>query len=141
WDVFESITGWATTEGTGIEVQELKGFGLGEDGTAWVELDSHDNSSMKQDIPTAPDTSYQLSFAYSPRPKVAAESNGIEVYWNGELIDTIQAQGDRRNYWQTYTYNVLASELDLTALEFRAVGKEDKKGGFIDAVAVQEIIL
>ncbi len=141
WDVFKNIPGWNTTKGAGIEVQELNNrFGSGEDGTAWVELDSHNNSRMKQDIPTKPEASYQLSFAYSPRPNVKANSNGIKVYWNGQLLDTIQAQGSQKNNWQTYTYNVPASDLDLTALEFRAAGKSDSKGGFIDAVSVKEII-
>ena len=142
WDVFENISGWETIEGPGIEVQELNDdFGLGADGTAWVELDSHDNSRMRQDISTKLETSYQLSFAYSPRPNLeSTNSNGIEVYWNGDLLDLIRAKGSEKNNWKTYTYTVAASDLDLTALEFLAVGKSDSTGGFIDSISVQEII-
>ena len=141
--MFHSITGWITTKGAGIEVQELNNrFGLGDDGNAWVELDSHRNSRMQQDIPTKSEASYQLSFAYSPRPHIKDNSNGIEVYWNDKLVDRIKVtgKGKQKNQWQTYTYTVSASDLDLTALEFRAVGKSDSKGGFIDSVSVREII-
>ena len=143
WDVFTSIEGWTTTTGSGIEIQELSDrFGDAADGTAWVELDSHNsdsNSGMIQHIDTEVGKNYQVSFQYSPRPDVSADSNTIEVYWNGELIDTIDREGGATNSWQTFTYNVAAGDGDTTGLEFRASGHQECLGGFIDDVAVRQV--
>ncbi|MGK7875574.1 MAG: DUF642 domain-containing protein, partial [Xenococcaceae cyanobacterium] len=142
WSVFQSIPGWTTIVGPGIEIQELSNkFGAAADGHAWVELDSHKgpdtNSGMSQDINTTAGETYQLSFAYSPRSGISAASNIIEVYWNSELLDTITDEGGSSNDWTTYTYEVEANNGDSTALEFRAAGISDRLGGFIDDVKVQ----
>ena len=56
------------------------------------------------------------------------------------MLERIRAKGSEKNNWTTYTYTVAASDLDLTALQFRALGKSDSLGGFIDSVSVREII-
>ncbi|MEB3357750.1 MAG: lectin-like protein [Synechococcales bacterium] len=125
----------------GIQVDKrVNQFGAAADGQSWVELDSYGpnggNSGMMQEIDTEAGTAYQLSFAYTPRAGVSADSNVIKVLWNGEIIDTITGAGASQNTWQTYTYTVEGGVNDKTALEFQAAGVSDNVGGFIDDVKV-----
>lgn len=136
--VFGSITGWTTTTGPGIEIQD--NAVLAFDGDQYVELDSHPspgNSGMAQTLTTTPGTFYELSFAYSPRPGVPAESNAIEVYWDGTLLDTLAEDGTglTSTDWSLNTYTVSASS-GSTVLEFRAAGTPETLGGFVDGVSV-----
>ncbi|MEM9217341.1 MAG: NF038122 family metalloprotease [Cyanobacteria bacterium P01_F01_bin.150] len=139
WGVQSSLEGWVQTLGSGIEVQKLvQIYDNAANGEAWLELDANHNVGIAQEIDTEPGKTYQLSFAYSPRPGISAESNQIAVYWNGVLVDTITAEGQgfSQSQWQTYTYDVNASNGDTTGLEFRAVGKSDGLGSFLDNVKV-----
>ena len=137
--VFHEIPGWTTTFGQGIQVDRRDTFGTVADGDAFVELDSYHNSGMVSHVDTNANESYLISFDYSARPGISADSTGIEVYWNHILLDTIAAEGEDSNDWQTYTYEVEGSHADTTALEFRATGISDYYGGFLDDVKVQEI--
>ncbi|MEO1521491.1 MAG: calcium-binding protein, partial [Cyanobacteria bacterium J06633_2] len=128
----------------GIQVDKrVNRYGAAADGEAWVELDSFGqnggNSGMIQQVDTEAGTTYEFSFEYTPRAGVNADSNVIEVLWNGEVIDTITGGGVSENTWQTYTYTVEASPEDTTALEFRAAGVSDNFGGFIDNVQLFEL--
>lgn len=139
WGLVSNLPGWSPTIQSVIEVQKLSNlFGSADDGAAWVELDSVGNGGIIQNLPTTTGKDYQLSFAYSPRPNVASSSNGIALYWGGQLIDTISRTGGSSNSWQTYTYNVKANSA-TTSLEFRAVGSSNGVGGFLDDVKVQPI--
>ncbi|HXG74192.1 MAG TPA: DUF642 domain-containing protein [Candidatus Nitrosotenuis sp.] len=136
--VLPSIPGWTTTFGPGIEIQDNPALAF--DGTQYVELDSHPspgNSAMAQTLITTPGTIYELSFAYSPRPGVSAESNGIEVYWDGSLIDTLAQDGTGliSTAWDVKTHTVVASS-SSAVLEFKATGTPETLGGFIDGVSV-----
>ena len=140
WGLVNSLSGWAPTVQSVIEVQELSNlFGSADEGEAWLELDSIGNGGVAQTLSTTAQTDYQLSFAYSPRPGVASASNGVAVYWDGQLLDTISRAGGSQNDWQTYTYDVTASNSN-TALEFRAIGGSDGVGAFLDDVKVQPIL-
>lgn len=140
---FESIPGWtAASPGDTIEVQRVGSF-LAFDGDARVELDSSANGSMVQSIDTEDGITYTLSFAYSPRPQQAADTNGIEVYWNGQLLDTIAEDGTALPVgvldWNVQSYQVEATGAS-TDLEFRAVGISDGLGGLLDAVSLDAIV-
>ncbi|MEM7782072.1 MAG: Ig-like domain-containing protein, partial [Planctomycetota bacterium] len=141
WGVFDEVEGWKTSDGSGIEIQESVA-GNASDGLAHVELDSHDNSGMYQDIPTQAGQTYVFSFDYSPRPGVAEASNVIEVYWEGEKIDTISADGTGlgNTQWEQIHYTLEASS-DSSQIEFRAAGTEDSLGGYIDDVSVRQQIV
>lgn len=134
---FVSIPGWElSTPGGRIELQTVGSI----DGDTRVELDSFQNSGMVQSVETVVSDRYQLSFQYTPRPQNALESNGIEVYWDGQLLDTIAEDGSNLEFgnlqWQTYTYEVFASTA-TTALEFLAVGTSDGVGGLLDDVELE----
>ncbi|MEM4252492.1 MAG: hypothetical protein QXE84_03100 [Candidatus Nitrosotenuis sp.] len=136
--VFGSIPGWITSFGPGIEIQDNPTLAF--DGDQYVELDSHPNpgnSGMAQTLSTTPGKFYELSFAYTPRPGVSAESNTIEVYWDGYLVDTLSEDGIglTSTDWSVNTYTLVSSS-GSTVLEFRAAGTPETLGGFIDDVSV-----
>ena len=136
------IPGWMTDFGLpfGIEIQDnIAGAPIGVPGVdQFVELDSNDNSNMKQAITTENGKMYTLSFDYSPRPNQSAETNGIEVSWDGNLLDTIAVAGGGTTDWNEYSYEVSATGAS-TVIEFLAIGTSDSLGGYIDNVSVIEI--
>jgi len=139
WEVFSNgITGWQTDIGTGIEIQVGNTGGIGAtDGNQKVELDSHNaadtNSNMYQDVPVHDcGQLFLLEFDYSAREHGdTLASSPIEVYWNGQLIDTVSAASAG---WETYSYEVYAEGSDTARLEFRAAGTDDSYGGLLDDV-------
>ncbi len=137
WSVYGSILGWESDIGPGIEIQDNVVM-ASSDGQQHVELDSHfagdglNNSNMWQDIVTGGTGPFKLELDYSPRPGVSTESNQVQVWWNGVLIDTLSGNVAG---WTTHTYIVNGGGA-TTRLEFRAVGTTDTLGGFIDDVKV-----
>ena len=140
WNVSRVLDGWVTTEGAGIEVEEDV-VGAAADGTSLVEMDSHNNSSMRQLVATEAGQRYELSVQYSPRPGVPASSNGVEVYWNGVKIDTLVGDGvgQQGTQWRTLSYQVEGNGT-AGSLEFRAAGVSDGLGGFIDNVQMFKMV-
>ena len=133
--IFQSIPGWQTTFGPGIEIKEqAHKFGAAADGHAWVELDSSGNSGMVQHIDTHAGVTYQLSVDYTPRQYVSPSK--VEVWWDGEKITTLSGKGGHSNNWNTFTFKLEGSQNDFTSLEFRAAGHSNGVGGFIDNVKV-----
>ena len=128
---YPSIPGWIATFGT-IEIQN-HAAGTPFDGNQLVELDSWGNSGMRQDISTVAGHAYDLSFAYSPRPGVAAASNIIDVYFEGVLLASLTGTGGSDTDWTVYHYFVTATDA-LSTIEFRAGGVSDSLGGYLDAV-------
>ena len=138
WDVSTTIPGWESTFGPGIEIQD-NAAGSPFHGDQHVELDSHfsadSNSNMRQLIPVITGQSYDLSFAWSPRPGVEAESLGLKVLFGGVLLDTISGNGIglTDTNWSVSAYTVTPNS-DSVYLEFQAVGTADSYGSYIDDV-------
>ena len=132
------IPGWSVSSGPSIEIQDHVA-GSPFAGDQFVELDSTANSGMLQLLPTSPG-GYVLSFAYSPRPGIALASNGIQVYFNSVLLDTLALSGigNSDTVWAVHSYNVTATG-GSTPLEFRAIGTSDSLGGYLDAVQVTAV--
>lgn len=132
------LSGWQVAGGPGPDVINHRWL-PSADGDRHIELDGsgarNTNSAIFQDIPTAGTGTFLVSFNYSPPPFSRAHSNGIEIIWNGQVIDTISANGGWGVDWQTFTYE-LEGAGDLTRLEFRAVGADDGRGGYLDNVSV-----
>ncbi|MEM6980284.1 MAG: hypothetical protein AAF539_11520 [Planctomycetota bacterium] len=138
WGVFDAIEGWTSTgEGSGLEVQQNVA-GAASDGNSLVELDSHQNSGMYQDIPTRDGQNYVLNIDYSPRPRVDAESNAVEVYYDGQLLGTLTGDGSQlaNTQWSTHRFEVEATS-ETGRLELRAAGTSDSLGGYVDNVVMQ----
>lgn len=141
WAVFNTIPGWTTTFGPGIEIRNAH-LGTAQDGVDFVELDSNPmpgNSGMAQTF-ASPSTVLDIAYWYAARPGVPASSNGIEIWLNNLNIGSLFDQGDSglgttRTAWTRYaaTVNGIAG---YNTLEFRAVGRADKVGGSLDNVTV-----
>ncbi|MEM9907364.1 MAG: matrixin family metalloprotease [Cyanobacteria bacterium P01_D01_bin.44] len=137
--IFSQIRGWTTTFGRGIQLDKRTNqYGKAARGNTWVELDSFGNSGMRQRLNTQADQNYRLSFQYTPRAGIAAASNGIQVVWDGKVLDTLTGAGNQKNDWKRFDYVVRGSNGSDTNLEFRAVGSSDNFGGFIDNVVVRQ---
>jgi hypothetical protein len=130
--IFPAIPGWTSSMGDGIEIQRWIA-GTPYEGNQFVELDSNNSSNMFQDIATDSGKTYQLSFAYSPRPGVPAASNNINIYWNGNLLDSLTGNGGYDTQWTVYSYAVKGTG-QASRLEFRDMGYSDSLGGYLDDV-------
>lgn len=138
WHVYDHMPGWATVAGSGIELRNNVA-GRAFDGRNFVELDANSNSAMAQTAATTFGTAYTLSFAYSARAGVSAQSNPIDVLWNGTLLASVTADGLRQSEhdWQIFNYTVLGTGLDTVM--FRAAGTSDSLGGSLDAVSLSAV--
>ncbi len=89
-----------------------------------------------QDLETCPGGSYELQYAWSPRPN--HNDNVLKVYWGGVEVGSHSGSGGAYTNWTLETKNVTASS-NVTRLEFREVGTPDAYGMFLDSVSVVEI--
>lgn len=136
WSVYNSINGWSTTRGAGIEIRNNV-TGIASNGVNFVELDSHNNSAMAQAITTSAGSLYELLFDYSPRVNQPATTNGISVFWNGSLLAEITGTGGASNLWVTQQFFVTGTGNDV--LQFAATGTSDSLGGNIDYVQLNAV--
>ena len=139
YSYLHSIPGWTLASGPAIEVQNHVA-GSPFAGRQFVELDSSANSSMYQDLSTVVGRTYELSFAYSARPGVAANSTGIDVSWAGSSVASLALSGIgfHDTSWHVYTYDIKADST-TTRLQFSATGISDSYGGYLDAVKVSAV--
>lgn len=136
WINTGSIAGWTRTAGpgSGFEVRNNVA-GAAKEGFNYLELDTNGNTTIAQSLTSlTAGTTYDLSFWYSPREGVAATSNGIDVFWNGLLVDAVTGLGARSgNVWSQYQYRVTA-QAGTNVLSFAAAGNSDGYGGSLDNV-------
>ena len=128
--IVPTVEGWTATAGDGIEIQNhAAGDPFSE--TNLVELDSNNNSAMSRSIDAG---TYTLTFQYSARPNVAADSNGIDVLINGVSIFNVTGDGGSGTHWmgQTVTFGVN----DTSILTFAAIGTSDSLGGYLDDIGL-----
>lgn len=136
------LPGWSLDSGSGIEVRNNIA-GSAFEGQRYVELDAFDDSSMSQWIQTRAGAAYQLSFAYSPREGVAANSNGIRVWWNEVLLAEVAAAGKSSGHdWRVFNYNVFGTGAQdrLRFASFEGLGvASNSVGGSLDRVQLQAV--
>jgi hypothetical protein len=138
WAIYENLPSWFGGDG-GIELRNNVA-GVAYDGVNYVELDTNFNSLAYQNIATAVGQQYALSFAYSPRENVAADSNGIDVFWNGLSVGIFTGTGSSSgNSWVLENLIVTGGPGLISSLEFRAVGISDSYGGSLDAVSLASV--
>ena len=138
WNIYPSLTSW-TGGPAGIELRNNVA-GAAYDGVNYVELDTTQNSLAYQNIATVAGQQYALSFAYSPRENVAADSNGIAVYWNGSFVSSFTGNGSNSgNSWALENLILTGGPGINSNLEFRAVGISDSYGGSLDAVSLESV--
>ena len=135
------IEGWQAVGATPFEVQDADHIGTASDGDAVVELDGEANSVIAQTVAglTAGAT-YTLTFDYAARPGTNPSTNKVEVFWNGQKLESVHENGKKASdfEWVTHTYEVTATG-DADTVSFAADGKSDGLGGVIDAVTLTGI--
>lgn len=131
-ETFSIINGWFSRT-NGIEIDNNVYF-MGANGHNVVELDTTQNSSMSQVVlGTQKNQAYSLTFALQDRPGVAAESQGIQVLWDGKIVGTY---GAGYSAWTTEKLTVVGRGFGLDLLTFRAIGTSDSLGTFLDSVSL-----
>jgi hypothetical protein len=132
-----AIPGWTLASGPSFEIQNNFN-GNAFSGMQNAELDSEGNSVIYQDLTTTPGN-YVFSFAYSARPNW--EENTIQVFWNGALLDTLNASGTglTNTSWTVHSYNVNAIGTSAR-IQFAAAGTSDSLGGYVDDVNVNAAV-
>lgn len=148
WTVLPSLAGWTVDPSSGIEVRRNV-VGSAHDGLVFAELDtnrgtfgnsSFDNSTnswIAQSVATLAGAHYTLSWFYAPRPGEAADTNAIDVLWNGVKLAKSNGSGMGQNggVWQQYSFDVIGTG-GLDTLTFAAGGKADSVGGSLDNITL-----
>ena len=141
WDVYNSINGWSTLSGAGIEIQRNT-IVTAQDGNQYVELDSHNNSTMFQQLTgLTVGESYLLSFWYRARTNNGDNDNGIDVSWGTSATGDLQLAianeivGSTNNAWVQKNLSLFADQSTMY-LTFAATGWSNSLGGFIDNVSL-----
>jgi hypothetical protein len=103
----------------------------------FVGLDSDFSTTIYQDLPTEPGKTYLLKFAFSARPFTPLEDNRLLVYWGGQLVADLSADGTNLTDtdWHIFTYTVQATS-NITRLQFADGGVPNTVGTYLDAVEV-----
>jgi hypothetical protein len=116
---------------------------VSDEGSQHAELDAdwgynnNEQASVKisQTITTVDGADYALSYAFSPRPGTAAGENVLQVYVNGNLVNTHgPVAGVANTFWTTYTVNFEGTGSDI--IEFRDAGTPNTLGTLLDDVKV-----
>jgi hypothetical protein len=129
WGTLSSVEGW-TGGAAGIEIQTDNVAGYAFSGRNHVELDTYANSSMAVDL--APGR-YNVSYWYSARPGVAADSNRIDLTSAGLFLDSVTADGGNATAWQWRSVDFISAGGPLT---FAARGTSDSYGGYLDDITI-----
>ncbi|WP_353621132.1 cadherin domain-containing protein [Labrenzia sp. R4_2] len=130
WNQFSEDSSGAWTSNGKMEVWDNFGGIKATEGDQHLELDSEKNvNSISQTVETSVGQVYDLSFDVQARRDDA--SNTVEVYWNGELVSTVDpAFGN----WETLEVQVVGTGGN-DVLEFRETGEDNNTyGAFIDNV-------
>lgn len=116
---------------------------VSEEGLQHAELDAdwgynnNEKASVKiwQTVNTVEGVDYVLSYAFSPRPGTGASENVLEVYINGNLVNTHgPVAGVGNTSWNTYTVDFEGTGSDV--IEFRDAGTPNTLGTLLDDVSV-----
>ncbi|MFN0184917.1 MAG: PEP-CTERM sorting domain-containing protein [Aquabacterium sp.] len=146
WTVLASTNGWQADATSGLELRRNIA-GVAQDGANFVELDtnggtfnnvsfdSSTNSSIWQSVATQANATYTLTWWYSPRINVAADSNDIAVYWNNNLLTTNAGAGGGAHNWQAFSFQVTGTG-GMDTVKFMAGGRQDSLGGSLDNVSL-----
>lgn len=150
WGVFNVIDGWYTSLGAGIEVQRNTVVNA-YSGNAYIELDSHNNSGVTQNVHTEAGQSYLLSFYYMPRTNNGGNDNGVGIFWDSlggttgafspssTVFSISDATRNSMPGWTHYTLELEATS-DMMALSFVGQGKNNSLGAFIDDVSLTRAV-
>jgi hypothetical protein len=136
--IFGAVPGWNEDlpKHCGIEIQNHVA-GSPFAGRQFTELDSRCSTGIHQDLTTVRGEKYRLTFEFSPRPGTGPADNILQVWWNGRLIDTEQADGIglKDTAWRRFSFTVRATG-STTRLAFSDAGVSNSLGTYLDGVSV-----
>lgn len=164
WKVFQGsdVNGWEVESGAGVEIQ-TNSVGSVLDtlwGNQYVELDSHNgnggastgttNSTIGQTVSLLANTTYEVSFQYSPRVNDRDDRRTNKIRYMVE--DSLGARlinsaitGPSRNapygIWTEVTYRFETGAAGDYTLLFSARGDDDTYGGLLDNVTLSQVPL
>jgi hypothetical protein len=130
WNVYDSIPGWTTVSGFGIEVQ--RGTVIAPNsGAFYVELDSHPNATnsgstntrMSQNLGALALGVYDLSFYYSPRTSNATSMDiAFDLAGGAAFADTVGFVDGAVGSWTQITRSFAVTSGADVVLSFAAGG-------------------
>ncbi|MEK7201255.1 MAG: hypothetical protein AAB737_01300, partial [Patescibacteria group bacterium] len=124
------VNGWLPKEG--VQYAELDSdWGGPSSGQSGEEA----STELSQAIDTIPGETYELSYAFSPRPSTGSSENELEVAANGLVLDTHSAAGGGANAWTDYTNSFVATTSE-TVVSFTDIGTPNSLSTFLDDVAL-----
>ena len=132
YTIIPTADGW-TSSTNGIEIQNNGVAGAPNSNPNLVELDTTTNSSMFYALAAG---RYSVSYFYSPRPGVGADSNGIALSIGAMTLDSITAAGGGSTNFGLRTVDFTTTGGNLT---FSAFGISDGLGGYLDDITVSTI--
>lgn len=132
YTIIPTADGW-TSNTNGIEIQHNGIGGAPNSSPNLVELDTTANSSMFYALGAG---RYSVSYYYSPRPNVGADSNGIALSIGATQLDSITVAGGGSTNFGLRTVNFTTTGGNLT---FSAFGTSDGVGGYLDDITVSAI--
>ena len=132
-----TIPDWDTPGGW--EVLPASIYGQSTDGHNRVfELDVYEHVCIGQHIESLVEgDEILLSFDVAQRVARTTEFDGVDVYWNGELVDNIASLDD----WHTYEYRLSADSGDGShQLAFVGTGDSNSYGTIMDNVSIRKFV-
>jgi Ca2+-binding RTX toxin-like protein len=131
-----NVAGWTDANGTPFEINTSGAFGIRTtDGTPWLDMDqAYANMDISQTIQGLGSyQTYLLQFDHASH--VDAEFTSFEVYWNNQLIATI----DDTNPAQTTTSLLVAAQWGDNTLRFKATGNLGYYGGSLSNIRLYDV--
>jgi hypothetical protein len=142
YGTYSEVYGW-TVGSNGLELRD-NASGVAQDGSNFAELDTEANSWISQTVSTVVGQEYSLSFYYSARAWVSADSNVITATVadsSGTTIASGSYTGDGSSgstSWIEYTITFIATSTSTT-ITFAAAGTSDSVGGSLDNVTLSAV--
>jgi protocadherin Fat 4 len=135
WSTFTSDSSGAWQTDSSMEVWDNLGGIASSDGEQHLEMDSGSGAtdSISQTISTSNGQVYNMSLDAMERSG-SGGSDTVEVYWNGELVTTV----DPGSSWDSYEFQVVGTGGD-DVFELRESSSENNGyGALIDNVTMEE---
>jgi hypothetical protein len=147
WEIFQSIDGWTTTAGDGIEVQTSGTLSTHDahEGEHYVELGARFNSRMEQTV-ALDEGLYRLSFYYAPRVQSRTTNRmgfGVfdELLGTNTVSSSVNARLSEQPGWELITREFRVENAGDFSVFFVATGRNDAVGGLIDNASLAPIPL
>lgn len=133
------LVSWVVEQTSGILGLEIQDHVAGDPNSnnQHAELDGDHPVKIWQNVPTNPDYTYELKFAYSPRQGRDASDNEITLnIGDGILINVYGEEGlSSETNWTSYEETFVA-EGDTTKIEFEDTGTDTSYGGYLDGIGL-----